>query len=215
MKKPSDFEVQQDIFIANQNQYRSIVARYIKERNLAYLVAVIMFMLALVGLTYAIYMAHSTRIRALIFDKDGQYIGEPNLKTKINDKAFIVSQLADYITYLYSVPSDEVSKEHYVMRVVAMTDANYFRSQILPIIRQNLLKYPSTQVVVKVNSIVPTSDGEWIIDFSSLIADHKVGDYKTVLHYRQDFNLDTAAKMINNPLGIYITSLDTQERLSD
>jgi type IV secretory pathway TrbF-like protein len=215
LKKPSDFEVQQEIFIANQNQYRSTVAKYIKERNMAYVVAIVMFFLALGCLISTVIMAHEAKVQALIFDKDGQFIGVPNTKTKINDKALVISQLADYITYLYSVPNDMTAKEHNVIKVVAMTDSNYFNSQILPIIKQNLLKYQNTQVIVKVNSIVPTSDGEWIIDFSSFVSDHKIGSYKTILHYRQDLNLDSPSKMINNPLGIYITSLDTQEKLSD
>jgi type IV secretory pathway TrbF-like protein len=213
LKPSKEFELLQNTFIANQNQYRDIVSKYIKERRNAYIVAIVMFFLALAAVIVAVITSGQVRVQAMIFDKDGQYIGAPNVKTTINDKAILVNQLSEYITFLYSVPGDLNTKKYNVTKVVAMTDSNYFSKVVLPIIKDNLTKYQDTQVMVKVNSIIPLGDNRWTIEFSTYVADHLTDSYKTILSYKQDLNLDSPSKMINNPLGIYITSLETQEKI--
>jgi len=135
-----DFYQNQNTFIANQNQYRSIVAKYIKERNNAYVIAIVMFIVTMLAIASTVYLATQSRVQAVIFNQDGQFIGIPNIKTKINDKAMITNQIAEYIIDLYSVPADITTKEHNVTKVVSMTDSNYFNNYVLPIIKQNLLK---------------------------------------------------------------------------
>lgn len=213
MKPSKEFEILQNTFIANQNQYRDIISKYIKERRNAYIVAIVMFFLALVAVIVAVTTAKEVKVQAMIFDKDGQYIGVPNIKTQINDRAIIMNQLAEYITFLYSVAGDLNTKKYNITKVVAMTDSKYFSSSVLPVIRDNLTKYQDTQVVVKVNSIIPLGDNRWTIEFSTYIGDHLTNSYKTILSYKQDLNLDNPSKMINNPLGIYVTSLETQEKI--
>lgn len=205
------FYQNQNTFIANQNQYRSIVAKYIKERNNAYIIAVVMFGITMIAIASTVYLATQAKVQALIFNQDGQFIGIPNVKTKINDKAIITNQIAEYIIDLYSVPADTTTKEHNVTKVVSMTDPNYFNNYVLPIIKQNLLKNRDTQVTVKINNIVPTNSGEWSVDYSTWIGDRKTDSFKTLVNYRQDLNLDKPEKILNNPLGIFITSLETQE----
>jgi type IV secretory pathway TrbF-like protein len=206
-----DFYQNQNTFIANQNQYRSIVAKYIKERNNAYVIAIVMFIVTMIAIASTVYLATQSRVQAVIFNQDGQFIGIPNIKTKINDKAMITNQIAEYIIDLYSVPADITTKEHNVTKVVSMTDSNYFNNYVLSIIKQNLLKNRDTQVTVKINSIVLTNTGEWSIDYSTWVGDHKTDSFKTLVNYRQDLNLDKPEKILNNPLGIFVTSLETQE----
>ncbi len=206
-----DFYQNQNTFIANQNQYRSIVAKYINERNKAYIVAIVMFGIAMMAIASTVYLATQAKVQALIFNQDGQFIGVPNVKTRINDKAIITNQIAEYIIDLYSVPADTATKEHNVTKVVSMTDSNYFNNYVLPIIKQNLLKNRDTQVTVKINNIILTNTGEWSVDYSTWVADRKTDSFKTLVNYRQDLDLDKPEKILNNPLGIFVTSLETQE----
>ena len=212
-KPTKDFVLQQQIFIANQNQYRSIVAKYIKERNLACLIALIMFVAMLGAVSVCVILAQQAKVQAIIFNQDGQFIGIPNVKTQINNEAIIANQLIAYVTGIYSVPADSVSKQNNVTKVVTMTGDVYFDAHVLPIIKQNLLKYRDTQVEVKVTYIKPMN-GVWNIEFDTYTATTRLSSYVTKISYTQDLNLDTTEKMFNNPLGIYVTSIETGERFN-
>ena len=165
-KPTKDFVLQQQTFIANQNQYRSIVAKYIKERNLACLIALIMFVAMLASVSVCVILAQQAKVQAVIFNQDGQFIGIPNVKTQINNEAIIANQLIAYVTGIYSVPADSVSKQNNVTKVVTMTGDIYFDAHVLPIIKQNLLKYRDTQVEVKVTYVKPMN-GVWNIEFDT------------------------------------------------
>ncbi len=212
-KPTKDFVLQQQTFIANQNQYRSIVAKYIKERNLACLIALIMFVAMLASVSVCVILAQQAKVQAVIFNQDGQFIGIPNVKTQINNEAIIANQLIAYVTGIYSVPADSVSKQNNVTKVVTMTGDIYFDAHVLPIIKQNLLKYRDTQVEVKVTYVKPMN-GVWNIEFDTYTATTRLSSYVTKISYTQDLNLDTTEKMFNNPLGIYVTSIETGERFN-
>jgi type IV secretory pathway TrbF-like protein len=206
-----DFILLQETFIANQNQYRSIIAKYIKERNLAYIVALVLFIVMIISIAITAYLATQAKVQAVIFNQDGQFVGIPNLKTKINNEAIIANQLVEYIRGVYAVPADSISKERNVAKVVTMTDEAYFNAHVLPIIRQNLLKYKDTQVEVKVTYIKPV-EGVWNVEFDTYAGTTRLSSYVSRISFRQDLNLDTNEKILNNPLGIYVTSIDTGEK---
>jgi type IV secretory pathway TrbF-like protein len=210
-KLSKDFVLLQETFIANQNQYRSIVAKYIKERNLACIVAIIMFIVLLTSIAVSVSLASQAKVQAVIFNQDGQFIGIPNVKTKINEEAIIANQLVDYIKGVYSVPADSMSKLQSITKVVAMTDETYFNAHLQPIIKQNLLKYKDSQVEVKI-TYIKQINGVWDIEFDTYAATSRLNSYISKISFRQDLNLDTGEKMLNNPLGIYVTSIETGEK---
>ncbi|MBY0379354.1 MAG: type IV secretion system protein [Burkholderiales bacterium] len=206
-----DFVLLQETFIANQNQYRSIVAKYIRERNLAYMVATIMFIVMLISVGITTYLSTQAKVQAVIFNQDGEFIGIPNVRVRINNEAIIANQLIAYISGVYGVPADAISKEQSVTKVVSMTDDAYFNSHVLPIIRGNLLNYKDQQVEVRVTYIKPV-DGIWNIDFDTYSGTTRLKSYTSRINFRQDLNLDNNEKILNNPLGIYVTSIETGEK---
>ena len=75
-----DYSEIQNTFIANQNQYRSILTKYVKERNVAYLIALVMFIVMLLSVGITTYLATQIKVQAIIFNQDGQFIA-PSLLT--------------------------------------------------------------------------------------------------------------------------------------
>jgi len=179
---------------------------------MAYLVAVIFGVVMLVLVGVSTYLATQAKVQAVIFNQDGQFIGIPNIKTRINEEAIVANQLIAYISGVYGVAADATSKEHNITKVVAMTDEVYFNTHVLPIIRNNLLKYKEQQVEVRV-TYIKEINGVWNIDFDTYSGANKLDSYTSRISFRQDLNLDTNDKMLNNPLGIFVSSIETGEKL--
>lgn len=207
-----DYSEIQNTFIANQNQYRSILTKYVKERNVAYLIALVMFIVMLLSVGITTYLATQIKVQAIIFNQDGQFIGIPNTKVSINNELIVANQLVSFISSIYEVPLDQASKQHNITKILSMTDEHYFTNHLLPIIKDNFINYKDQQVEVRVTYIKPINN-IWNIDFDTYMANTKLKSYSSRISFKQDLNLDTNDKMLNNPLGIYITNIETGEKL--
>lgn len=217
MKKPSEFDLVKNTYFANQEHYQSLVGSYIVARNYWRLIAIIALTIALIAVGGVIYFGtKSKETKTVVFKEDGMggltFVGIPNTPLKINSKALIANKLTEYVTALYSVPLDKSQKQYNISLLVSMTGENYFNSKVVPIIKDNYLKYASKSVSVHIETVALNSQNVWEIEFSQNSDNKELGVYKTFLTFKQNLNLDSVELMKNNPLGIYITNIENVDR---
>lgn len=212
-----DFDLLQDEYMINQAQVKTIIGRYINQRNFAIGFAVISLIIASVLMFYSLQIAKQTKVvDKIVFKEDGSggltMIGAVNDHLQVKSKVYIGNQLSEYLVGMYSIPTDLNQKKYNVAKVKMMTSADYF-SNTLQTKLHDMYKTSGNQVVeVYPNTISEIYKNVWQITWTKLVNNTKVGDFQTNITFVQTDIGDSTELIKLNPLGILVTNVSTQER---
>ncbi|MFN8771025.1 MAG: VirB8/TrbF family protein [Neisseriaceae bacterium] len=201
----------ENTYIANQNHYKSILGKYITQRNVSIGFNLIFLVIIAILSLNLIDIAHQPKYKAMIFDKKGSYLGVPLTETRTDSEILIKASLEDYITFLYSAPQDQDARTFFVRKVASMTSAKYFDNTVSDIIKSNYTSFPTQSTTITIQDSLPIGKNVWQIDWIRTIDGKTNVYYKSTLSFT--INNDVTDKdRITNPNGIWITNIMTQEK---
>ena len=221
MKKinQSEFELLQNEYIVNQGQVKSLIGKYIKQRNFAFIVMLVVIIVSGIIVYSSLQIAgEAKKVDKVVFKEDGSggltYLGLSNSKLEIDKKMYISNQIVEYVAALYSIPSDKDKREFNVAKVQWMTDIQYFAKYPQPLLIEAYTKNGTQLIVVATSLSGEVSKDVWEVDWTKTIDGVKIGNFRTLITYKQTDKLSGSQAYLYNPLGIIVTSIDTQQRFN-
>lgn len=221
MKKinQSEFDLLQNEYIVNQGQVKSLIGKYIKQRNFAFIVMLVVIIASGIIVYSSLQIAgEAKKVDKVVFKEDGSggltYLGLSNAKLEVDKKMYISNQIVEYVSALYSIPSDKDKREFNVTKVQWMTDIQYFAKYPQPLLIEAYTKNGTQLIVVATSLSGEVSNGVWEVDWTKTIDGVKIGDFRTLITYKQTNKLSGSQAYLYNPLGIIVTSIDTQQRFN-
>lgn len=214
----NEFELLQNEYIVNQKQVKGQLAIFARQRNYGIIFGISCLVLSIGIVFKSLSIAgEAKKIDKVVFKEDGTggltYIGMVNNTMQVNLKKYINNQLQEYVTALYSVPTDRDLRQHYVSKVQLMTNVNYYPI-IQAIFKEEYTKNVSDVITIKINAIGEVSKGVWEIDWTQYKNSNNSGSWKSLITFNQvqDAN-DDVQIMQFNPLSIAVTNVNTSPRL--
>ena len=207
-----DLKMLDNTYIANEKHYKSIIGKYITQRNASIGINIVLLVVILILSLNYINIASQPKFKSMIFDKKGSYLGVALSEVRTNDELLIKGALTDYITFLYAAPQDPDTRKYFVRKVASMTSGKYFDDVVSQIMKDNYTKFPIQSITITIqNDPIPTSKNVWQIDWISTIDGKKNVYYKSVITFAVSKDISDIDRM-TNPLGLLVTNILTQEK---
>lgn len=216
MKK--EFDLIQNEYFVNQNQIRSQIEVFIRQRNLAIIFSILCLFISTGIVTKSLFIAgEAKKIDKVVFKEDGSggitYLGVVNNGIQINFKKYILNQLSEYVTALNTVPKTDDMKQYNVYKVQYMTEVKYY-PMLQSYLRDLYTKNVNNEVSIKITSVGEVTKGVWELDWTQYINGTVSGNWKTMITFKQlDNNDDNTLIMQYNPLDIAVTNVENSQRL--
>jgi type IV secretory pathway component VirB8 len=212
-KEQKEFDLLQNEFLVNQEYVKNQIRSVQKQRNFALFFAAFVMLLSMVVVIISVNAASEAKhVDKVVFKEDGSggltYIGMATSKLDVKQTNYIRNQLLEYVNALYSIPTDQNQRQYNAYKVQFMTSVDYYSKYPQIVLKDNYINH-GTELVGQV------SPGVWEVDWSKFVNQAKVHDYKTMITFKQT-DISTGGTEIDrfNPLGIVVTNIDTQERVS-
>ena len=215
----SEFDLLQNEYIVNQGQVKSLIGKYIKQRNFAFIVMFVVI-IASIGITMiALQVAgEAKKVDKVVFKEDGTggltYLGLPDSKLKVGNQLYISNQMVEYVTALYSIPTDRNQRQYNILKVQWMTNVQYFNQYPQPLLIEAYNKHGAQLIIASSTLSGENTTGVWEVDWTKTVDGAKVGDFRTLITFKQTDNINGSPAYLYNPLGIVVTGIATQQRFN-